>query len=78
MKLVTSTGDFSLYETLIPDKVRLFKDTKFKYINLEQTGKTLPELFSENDDDWKRFEEFLEMMSKRSDIFYGTNAECLL
>ena len=29
-------------------------------------------------DDWKRFEEFLEMMSKRSDIFYGTNAECLL
>lgn len=29
-------------------------------------------------DDWKRFEEFLEMMSRRSDIFYGTNAECLL
>ena len=29
-------------------------------------------------DDWKRFEEFLEMMSKRDDIFYGTNAECLI
>ena len=29
-------------------------------------------------DDWKRFEEFLEMMSGRSDIFYGTNKECLL
>ena len=28
--------------------------------------------------DWKRFEEFLEMMSGRSDIFYGTNAECIL
>ena len=29
-------------------------------------------------DDWKRFEEFLEMISGRSDIFYGTNKECLL
>ena len=29
-------------------------------------------------DGWKRFEEFLEMMSKRDDIFYGTNAECLI
>ena len=29
-------------------------------------------------DDWKRFEEFLEMISKRDDIFYGTNKECLL
>lgn len=28
--------------------------------------------------DWKRFEEFLEMISGRSDIFYGTNKECLL
>ena len=24
---------------------------------------------------WKKFEEFLEMMSNRSDIFYGTNIE---
>ena len=29
-------------------------------------------------DDWKRFEEFLEMISGRADIFYGTNRECLL
>ena len=29
-------------------------------------------------DDWKRFEEFLEMMSGRGDVFYGTNKECLL
>ena len=28
-------------------------------------------------DDWKRFEEFLEMISGRDDIFYGTNRECL-
>lgn len=29
-------------------------------------------------DDWQRFEEFLEMMSGRADIFYGTNKECLI
>ena len=29
-------------------------------------------------DDWKRFEEFLEMISNREDIFYGTNRECLI
>ena len=28
--------------------------------------------------DWKRFEEFLEMMSGRDDIFYGTNEQCIL
>lgn len=27
---------------------------------------------------WKRFEEFCEMMSNRSDIFYGTNREVLI
>ena len=29
-------------------------------------------------DDWVRFEEFLEMISGREDIFYGTNTECLV
>ena len=29
-------------------------------------------------DDWQRFEEFLEMISGRADIFYGTNTECLI
>lgn len=29
-------------------------------------------------DTWDRFEEFLKMMSKRDDIFYGTNREVLL
>ena len=28
--------------------------------------------------DWKRFEAFLEMISGREDIFYGTNRECLI
>lgn len=29
-------------------------------------------------DDWKRFEEFLQLIGGRSDIFYGTNREVLL
>ena len=29
-------------------------------------------------DDWGRFEEFLQMMSGKNDIFYGTNKEILL
>ena len=28
-------------------------------------------------DTWDRFEQFCEMMSGQSDIFYGTNAEVL-
>ena len=28
--------------------------------------------------DWKLFEEFLEMISGRDDVFYGTNTECLI
>ena len=54
MKLSSSTGDFSHYVDTVPQKVGCFKETKFKYINLEQTG-YIPELFSESDDDWKRF-----------------------
>ena len=38
MKLSTSTGDFSKYFTDLPEKVRAFRETKFKYINLELTG----------------------------------------
>ena len=38
MKLSTSTGDFSRYFTDLPEKVRAFRETKFRYINLELTG----------------------------------------
>jgi len=54
MKLSSSTGDFNYYVESIPEMVRAFKDTKFRCINLEQTGST-PELVSARDDDWKRF-----------------------
>ncbi len=53
MKLATSTGDFSWYVDSVTEKVRCFKDSKFKYINLEQ-NKTIPEFFGENDDGIKR------------------------
>lgn len=55
MKLCTSTGDFGWYveNNSITEKIKCFKGSKFKYINLSQTG-VVPEFFSENDDDWKR------------------------
>lgn len=53
MKLVTSTGDFSWYVDSVAEKVRCFRDTKFRRINLEQTG-VIPEFFEESDDGWKR------------------------
>ena len=39
MKLCTSTGDFSYYVDNVTEKIKSFKGLKFKYINLEQTGK---------------------------------------
>ncbi|MBQ8510245.1 MAG: sugar phosphate isomerase/epimerase [Clostridia bacterium] len=53
MKLSTSTGDFSFYVDTIAEKVRCFKGSEFKNINLEQTG-TVPEFMEESDDGWKR------------------------
>jgi sugar phosphate isomerase/epimerase len=53
MKLATSTGDFSFYVNTVAEKVREFKGSKFKYINLEQTG-VIPEFFSDNEADWQR------------------------
>lgn len=53
MKLATSTGDYKFYVPSIKEAVENFKDAKFRYINLEQTG-VIPEFFSDNDDDYKR------------------------
>ena len=52
MKLVTSTGDFSWYLDTVEEKIKNFKDTRFKYLNLEQTG-LIDELFCEDDEAWK-------------------------
>ena len=36
MKLSTSTGDLLKYASSLGDTVRFFKDTPFRYLNLEQ------------------------------------------
>ena len=50
MKLVTSTGDFTGYVGSIEEEIRSFKDSKFKYINLEQVDKS----FEEDGEQWRR------------------------
>lgn len=90
-RTVTSTHSFDLQDDLITFNPTVYEhgemDEMFrlgeKFLSLK-TDK--PQLFYvwghsfELDvrDDWHRFEEFLEMMSGRDDIFYGTNSECLL
>ena len=77
MKLSSSTGDFSFYVETVTDKVDCFKDTKFKYINLEQPSK-LPAFFSDNEDDWKRFAEECRSAADRAGVQYViSHAPCL-
>ncbi len=49
MKISTSTGDFSHYAPTIAEKVKQFKGSSFKYINLEQTGNFPTELFYDSE-----------------------------
>ena len=77
MKLVSSTGDFSHYTETVPSMVKLFKDTKFKYINLEQTG-SMPHFFTETEEDTKRFaEECGEAAAKAGVSYVVSHAPCL-
>lgn len=77
MKLVTSTGDFSFYVDTVAEKVKKFKGTKFKYINLEQTG-VIPELFSENENDWRRLADDFANAAEFANIKYVvSHAPCL-
>ena len=77
MKLSSSTGDFSHYVSSVPQKVACFKGTKFKYINLEQTGH-IPEFFSESDADWKRFADTCGEAADSAGVTYVlSHAPCL-
>ncbi len=67
MKLATSTGDFSFYVENITKKIESFKGRKFKYINLEQTGKC-PELI--NGDDWKRLADDWGNAAKKAGVTF--------
>ncbi|MBR4888032.1 MAG: sugar phosphate isomerase/epimerase [Clostridia bacterium] len=77
MKLVTSTGDFSGYVNTVEEKIRHFKGSKFKYINLEQTG-TIPEFLSDDDDGWKRLAEAWGNAGKDAGVeFLVSHSPCL-
>ena len=54
MKLSSSTGDFRHYADRISEEVACFKETKLRYINLEQDG-NVPEPLSEDDGARRRF-----------------------
>ena len=77
MKLATSTGDFSWYVDTVPEKVKCFKGSGFKNINLEITG-TIPCLSSENEEDWKDFADELEKAREEAGLSYVVaHAPCL-
>jgi sugar phosphate isomerase/epimerase len=52
MKLATSTGDFSWYVPSTAEQVQSIAGTKFKYINLEQTG-NIPTMLNQTQEAWK-------------------------
>ena len=56
MKLAISTGDFAFYAENTEEQIKLFKDSKFRYINLEQEA-TVAELYDESDRGWKSLAE---------------------
>lgn len=77
MKLATSTGDFSWYVDTITEKIKAFKGSRFKCINLEQGG-NVPEFFSENDEDWKRLaDEWGNAAAYAGVSFVVSHAPCL-
>ena len=76
MKLVTSTGDFSFYVDSITEKVKAFKGSKFKYINLEQTG-TIPAFFEEGEGWRKLAEEWAEAAEYAGVKYVVSHAPCL-
>ena len=76
MKLATSTGDYAEYVDSVVGRVREFKGSKFKNINLELSG-SLTELFTPNDD-WKRLAgELAEAASCAGIRYVVAHAPCL-
>ena len=77
MRLSSSTGDFVEYVDRVNQSVEYFKDTKFKYINLEQSGGTA-ELISDKDDDWKIFADACAKSADYAGVSYVlSHAPCL-
>ena len=76
MKLATSTGDLRWYVPAISDMICGLGETKFKYINLEQTG-VIPEFFEEGDG-WRRLADDWGNAAARAGITFAvSHAPCL-
>lgn len=77
MKLATSTGDFKWYVENPTEIIKNFKGSKFKYINLEQTG-AIPAFSSDNDDDYKKLaHDWGEAAAQAGVEFVVSHAPCL-
>lgn len=77
MKLATSTGDFNGFAKDISEKIISFKDSKFRNVNLEQTG-VVPEFFSDDDGDYKRLADDWAKARELSGVnFVVSHAPCL-
>lgn len=78
MKLSTSTGDFGRYVPTIPEEIRNFKGSKFKYINLEQTSRGIEAYLSDNDEDYKNLAKEMGEAAEYAGVkFVVSHAPCL-
>lgn len=76
MKLSTSTGDFSGYARGgVAEKVKCFKGTKFKYINLEQSASD--EYFEDSDGYRSLIEKFAEAAEYAGIKYVTAHAPCV-
>ena len=77
MKLATSTGDFVWYTDSIEEAIKSFRDSKFKYINLEQEA-FVEELYDESDRGWKTLAERWGNAAEYAGVqFVASHAPCL-
>lgn len=76
MKLATSTGDYKFFVPSITEVIKNFKNSKFRYINLEQTG-VIPEFFSNNDNYKKLAEEWGDAAEYAGIQYVVSHAPCL-
>ena len=75
MKLATSTGDFGWYVDSVPEKVKCFKNSKFKYINLELSGKPIG---AAEEYDWRKYADELGEAAAYAGVEYVVaHAPCL-
>ncbi len=77
MKLVTSTGDLSLYASSMTACIKHFEKTKFRYLNLEQS-ESIAEFYTEDDNGWRRLaDEWGNAAAQAGVSFAVSHAPCL-